>query len=669
MIRLTTLLLIVTGVEVHAEESAALWSLEPLSRQALPKVPDGNWANNPLDRFIYERLQKVGVEPGGEASKRNLIRRVTFDLTGLPPTQVETRNFLEDSSPEAYEKVIDRLLSSPRYGERWGRHWLDVARYADSNGLDENIAHGNAWRYRDWVVSSFNADKPFERFVLEQLAGDLLGMDASKNDRDSMLIATGFLSLGTKSLAESDLGKLEMDIIDEQLDTIGRTFMGLTLGCARCHDHKYDPISTADYYALAGIFKSTRTMESLKRIAKWNENALSQAPPTAHLEEVEKMAKEVARLEAALEAAQGGGEKDLIVQTKNTLEKTRKQLAELKAREVTAMGVREGKPVDLRIHHRGSHLDLGKLVSRGIPAALERAGRIRVAAGASGRLELARWLTGPEHPLTARVIANRVWRWHFGRGLVDTPDNFGIRGGTPEHRGLLDWLACRIRDSGWSIKDLNRLIVSSRTYRSSSRDVPLSAQRDPGNRLLWRWPVRRLEAEALRDAVLSVSGKLDLSLGGPALKHVKNREFLFDHTSKDKTSYDSPRRTLYLPVIRNHVYDALMLFDFPDPAVPNGNRATTTVASQGLFLMNSEITLAAGAALADRLLGNTNLENDAERSAALYSLILGRRPQDFESRRCLEFLQSAEVKARPPVLRWQALAHVLLLSNEFLHLR
>jgi hypothetical protein len=669
MIRLTTLLLIVTGVEVHAEESAALWSLEPLSRQALPKVPDGNWANNPLDRFIYERLQKVGVEPGGEASKRNLIRRVTFDLTGLPPTQVETRNFLEDSSPEAYEKVIDRLLSSPRYGERWGRHWLDVARYADSNGLDENIAHGNAWRYRDWVVSSFNADKPFERFVLEQLAGDLLGQDASKNDRDSMLIATGFLSLGTKSLAESDLGKLEMDIIDEQLDTIGRTFMGLTLGCARCHDHKYDPISTADYYALAGIFKSTRTMESLKRIAKWNENALSQAPPTAHLEEVEKMAKEVARLEAALEAAQGGGEKDLIVQTKNTLEKTRKQLAELKAREVTAMGVREGKPVDLRIHHRGSHLDLGKLVSRGIPAALERAGRIRVAAGASGRLELARWLTGPEHPLTARVIANRVWRWHFGRGLVDTPDNFGIRGGTPEHRGLLDWLACRIRDSGWSIKDLNRLIVSSRTYRSSSRDVPLSAQRDPGNRLLWRWPVRRLEAEALRDAVLSVSGKLDLSLGGPALKHVKNREFLFDHTSKDKTSYDSPRRTLYLPVIRNHVYDALMLFDFPDPAVPNGNRATTTVASQGLFLMNSEITLAAGAALADRLLGNTNLENDAERSAALYSLILGRRPQDFESRRCLEFLQSAEVKARPPVLRWQALAHVLLLSNEFLHLR
>ena len=669
MIRFTTLFLIFTAVAVHAEESADLWSLEPLSRQAPPDVPDGDWANNPLDRFIYARMRKAGVEPGGEASKQSLLRRVTFDLTGLPPSEVETRNFLEDSSPEAYEKVIARLLASPRYGERWGRHWLDVARYADSNGLDENIAHGNAWRYRDWVVSSFNADKPFDRFVLEQLAGDLLGQDASKNDRDSMLIATGFLSLGTKSLAEGDLGKLEMDIIDEQLDTIGRTFMGLTLGCARCHDHKYDPISTADYYALAGIFKSTRTMESLKRIAKWNENVLSQPPSAAHLEEVGKLNREVARLEAALAAAQGGGEKDLIAQTKNTLEKNRKQLAELKARQVTAMGVREGEPVDLRIHHRGSHLDLGEPVSRGIPAALERAGRIRVAAGASGRLELGRWLTGPEHPLTARVIANRAWRWHFGRGLVDTPDNFGIRGGAPENRGLLDWLACRIRDSGWSVKDLNRLVVSSRTYRSSSRDVPLSAQRDPENRLLWRWPVRRLEAEALRDAVLSVSGKLDLSVGGPALKHVKNREFLFDHTSKDKTSYDSPRRTLYLPVIRNHVYDALMLFDFPDPAVPNGNRGTTTVASQGLFLMNSEITLAAGADLAARLLEDRSLGDDAERSAALYSIILGRQPQEFESRRCLEFLQSAEVIARPPALRWQALAHVLLLSNEFLHLR
>ena len=315
MIRFTTLFLIFTAVAVHAEESADLWSLEPLSRQAPPDVPDGDWANNPLDRFIYARMRKAGVEPGGEASKQSLLRRVTFDLTGLPPTEVETRNFLEDSAPEAYEKVIDRLLASPRYGERWGRHWLDVARYADSNGLDENIAHGNAWRYRDWVVSSFNADKPFDRFVLEQLAGDLLGQDASKNDRDSMLIATGFLSLGTKSLAEGDLGKLEMDIIDEQLDTIGRTFMGLTLGCARCHDHKYDPISTADYYALAGIFKSTRTMESLKRIAKWNENVLSQPPSAAHLEEVGKLTREVARLEAALAAAQGGGEKDPVSYT------------------------------------------------------------------------------------------------------------------------------------------------------------------------------------------------------------------------------------------------------------------------------------------------------------------------------------------------------------------
>ena len=677
--------------KIDLEEARKFWAFQPPKPIGLPQVKQRAWTSSPIDHFILAQLEANAIEPAPRADRRTLIRRVTFDLIGLPPTPGEIDAFLKDESPDAFAKVVDRLLNSIRYGERWARHWLDVARYADSNGLDENIAHGNAWRYRDYVIAAMNHDKPFDQFVIEQIAGDALASD-DEALRHERLVATGFLSLGPKVIAEGDEKKMEMDIIDEQLDTLGRAFIGLTIGCARCHDHKFDPIAAADYYRLAGILKSTKTMESFKRIARWNENSIATA---AHVERKKTVDGAIAEHKAAIKSltdkaneqlkaglANGALPKDAEAKypqaVKDELKQLRDKLAsletELPALTPTAMGVVDGQVEDVRIHIRGSHLSLGKQVPRGVVEVLAFDGQPEIDRKRSGRLELAHWLVRPEHPLTSRVIVNRVWRWHFGRGLVESTDNFGKLGDVPINQPLLDWLARHFIDEGWSFKELHRTIALSSTYQMSAVDNPAAAKLDPENRWQWRANIRRLEAEAIRDSLLDVSGSFDTSMGGSML-HVANRAFLFDHTSKDDTSYDTRRRSIYLPVIRNHLADVFSLFDYSDASVSNGNRPTSTIAPQALFMLNSELLADCSSELANRLVresSDTNL-----RIRRLYELAYGRPPTEAEHEQGRAFIEAIREQLQADAVETgvielrstEALCHVALLSSEFLYVQ
>ncbi len=676
---------------INIEEERKFWSFAPLSIPALPMVQNRDWVKSPVDAFILAELEKTGLNPAPPADKRTLIRRATFDLIGLPPTPEEVHAFVADEDADALGRVIERLLSSPSYGERWGRHWLDVARYADSNGLDENVAHGNAWRYRDYVVAAFNRDKPFDRFLIEQLTGDLLEA-ADEAQRHEHLIATGFLGIGPKVLAETDEAKMRMDIVDEQIDTVGRVFLGLTLGCARCHDHKFDPIETADYYGLAGIFKSTRTMDQYTKVAKWHENLLPSAAATAMQAEynerlaAKKQAIEMfvanadkqAREKLAADATEKPPEKLETLYpeaTKSELKKLRDELAlfEKTPPELpSAIGVTEDKVVDVAIHMRGNPLKLGDVVPRHAPPVMHGPRVPQFTDQESGRRQLTEWLIDPQHPLTARVFVNRVWRWHFGKGLVRTTDNFGRLGEVPSHPELLDWLARRFIADGWSIKSLHRMILNSSMYQQSSTPSAETVAGDPENRLLSRADVRRLEAEAVRDSLLAVSGRLDQSLGGSVLT-VKNRDYLFDHTSKDLTTYTSRRRSLYLPVIRNNVYDLFQLLDFPDPAVSSGNRTATTVAPQALLMLNSDIVMQSASDFAERLL--TDSGDDNQRLSRLYAIAYGREASDAERNADRAFLAKVDQSlteqdaSQRRLQAWSTLCQVVLAANEFIYVK
>jgi len=710
------------------------WAFQPRAEVQPPAVQHADWVQTPVDQFILQRLEAAGLTPAPEADRATLLRRVTFDLTGLPPTPAELADFLADESGRAYERVVERLLASPAYGERWGRHWLDVARYADSNGLDENVCHGNAWRYRDWVIAAFNADQPFDQFLAEQLAGDLLPSDGEAQRR-ARLVATGFLTLGPKVLAEVDQAKMRMDIVDEQIETVGRVFLGMTWGCARCHDHKFDPIQTTDYYALAGIFKSTRTMENYNKVAKWHENplpsdelrlaqaafdtqvldktgavekALQQAQATARELLIKAREGQPATQPAPPEPTPAELEAKFPEETKAQLKKLRDELAAFQKAGPdlpTAMGVGEDQVADVAVHVRGNPLKLGEVVHRRVPPVFRGAEPPQFAAEESGRRQLAAWLTDPRHPLTSRVLVNRVWRWHFGRGLVRSVDNFGLLGETPSHPELLDWLANRFIASGWSVKGLHRLLVLSATYRQSGQATPAALERDVDNALYGRAPLRRLEAEAVRDAMLATAGVLDRQQGGSLLK-VKNRAYFFDHTSKDLTDYTSDRRSLYLPVVRNNVYDLFQLLDYPDAAIPSGDRATTTVAPQALLMMNSDFVMQTADRLADSLLAATS--SNSERVRELWLRAYGRPATDLEVRDSLAYLHRLEQAladqplAPPPApapagadtpagpaapatpsragspageratverQAWQVLCHTTLAANEFIYLK
>jgi len=465
------------------------------------------------------------------------------------------------------------------------------------------------------------------------------------------IVATGFLVLGPKVLAEVDKVKMEMDIIDEQVSTVGQAFMGMTFGCARCHDHKFDPISTEDYYALAGVFKSTTTMESFKTIAKWNETEIASEQDQTNY----KIAASLIDTKTAeLKIFTDGANKELLevlgvenlpaepeaqypAETKKqhqALLDEVKKLTEDRGELPSAMAVIEHEPEDLMVHLRGSHTTLGKTVKRGFPEVFVSANKHQIASKSSGRLELAQWLTDPQHPLTARVFVNRIWRWHFGQALQPTTDNFGNLGEQPINQPLLDHLAKTFIDNGWSIKDLHRTIMRSSTYRMNSNFNDAASKIDATNRYLWRFPVKRLEAEAIRDSILAVSGLLDRTMGGSMLP-VKNREFLFNHTSKDLTKYDSFVRSVYLPVVRNNLYDFFQLFDYNDASVSNGDRQTTTVAPQALYMLNSPLVDEASCQIVEQLLEkNKSFKPQVQQ---LYVKLLGRNATRQEMSRARQY--------------------------------
>ena len=674
---------------LFTEEQKKFWAFQPIVRPPVPKVEG---TSQPIDAFLRSKQLAAGLKPSPLADKRTLLRRVTFDLIGLPPTPEELDAFQKDDSTDAFAKVVDRLLASPAYGERWGRHWLDVARYADSNGLDENTAFANAWRYRDYVVRSFNEDKPFDRFLREQIAGDLLPASADPKVQTERLTALGYLALGAKVLAEPDKQKMMLDIADEQLDVLGKGIMGLTMGCARCHDHKFDPIPTRDYYSLLGIFTSTRTMQNLNTVAKTFERSLMPDTPEmkAIRTQLDAARKEVKKLEADFSktpAKEKEKREEIHVKAevqRSIIKKLEPQVpvpASVLAVEEGSPGAYGTQPRNLYIQARGNYIS---------PTDEAPANFLRIIAGEnqtsfvastanktdtkvpnktrfgqtrsqSGRLELATWLTDPKHPLTARVFVNRVWQHHFGEGIVRSPDNFGRLGERPTHPELLDWLAAEFVANGWSVKQLHRRILMTDSYRQAGGAPPAQ---DPDNSLLSVYPRRRLEAEAIRDSILAVAGTLDRTLGGTLFPHGN-----FEYVGGVK--YDTTRRSLYLPVIRSKTFDFLITFDFPDPVTMNGKRVNTVVAPQALFLMNNPFVTTQAKAFAARIEGAST--DPAGRIRFAYRQTFLREPtsveiasgEQFVNRYLEATVASEKDAAKRKQTAWAAFAQVLLASNEF----
>lgn len=988
------------------DEQKAFWAFQPVQRVSPPAVQNHAWVRSPIDHFLLAERESKGLPTSPEASKRTLVRRLTIDLIGLLPTPHEVADFVSDESPDALERLVDRLLASPHYGERWGRRWLDVARYADSNGMDENLAYANAYRYRDYVVKSMREDKPYDRFLTEQIAGDLLPSPYANSTEAHLppeafdgLIATGFLCLGPKMLAEDDPVKMQMDIIDEQVDTIARAVMGLTMGCARCHDHKFDPLSTEDYYGLAGVFKSTQTMDTFTVVARWHERPMAsplELQQRDSLEQLAKVQKETVEklvrdsTAAAIESArkQSGSyllaatretqlaellstakprgvephpqqipgaifreaedfdrgnvikdketygkeigvlvnrgetpnfvEYDINVETAGTYqfelryaavtertvktyvnqrlvkknaaskvtgswtpdsqtwfvecyvtlnagknlirleqpnffphidkllltpvapeqlkspaflpdvseggretfeplgtltqqwaeairvakadpqsiltawnqfvttgqltvdpsapengiarllgesqptsladlaqrydqlfeatraawidlqkretatesksledpvlnaahqlltnpegpfrtppdieaafsaetqEKLKMERAELAGREAAipkfpeVMAVVDSTPENLKIHLRGSHLTLGRQVPRQLPKILtDSMARLGIATHelqeGSGRLELAQWLTSPQHPLTSRVMTNRIWQWHFGQGLVRSPDNFGRLGERPSHPELLDWLASEFsgaypsgQDSprNWSLKAFHRALTATSTYRQNTDYDAAAALADPDNKLLWRFHRQRMDVEVLRDSLLALSGQLDERQGGTLLT-TPNRNYVTSTANVNPALYNSNRRSIYLPVVRSALYEVFTAFDFADPSTLAGQRDQTTVAPQALFMMNSAFVLDQVQPLAQQLLAHSELDH-AARTKELYQRAYGRDPSETEVTRAASYLQRLRAslaeagvsESETETRAWVSLCRAVLSANEFVY--
>ncbi len=662
-----------------ATTASQFWSFQPPKLAKPPAVKDAAWPKTDIDRFLLAALEATGQKPVADADRQVLLRRVSFDLVGLPPSPEEVAAFLADQSLDAFKKVVDGLLASPRFGERWGRHWLDVARFAESSGK-ANMMYPNAWRYRDWVIASLNADKPFDAFVREQIAGDLL---PAKDDRSraAQLIATGFLALGSKTHNTQNRQQFMLDLADEQIDVTGQAFLGLTIACARCHDHKFDPVSQRDYYALSGIFQSSQTCYGTLPGVVQNVNPSplitlpggSGAPsplPKLTPERRAALAKQVAELVEARDALTAEGNFTMKgLRTRTLLAMSRFRLASYQSDGTPrplAMGMQERfEPQDSPLYTRGELESPGEIVPRGRVHLAGEQPAATVAQG-SGRLELANWLASRNNPLTARVLVNRVWLHLFGRGLVATPDNFGAAGQPPSHPELLDSLAVTFMKRNWSIKDLIRQIVLSRAYQLSSRHDPRNFESDPDNTLVWRMSKKRLEAEAIRDAVLSASGGLILEppVGSPvalAGEGVAGPNRRFNQDGQDL------HRAVFLPVVRDQVPDSLALFDFADPSLVTGDRSSTSGPSQALFLLNNPFIIRQADAAAERL--RAGGKDDEARVKLAYLRFLSRSPSDAETARACEFIKSfPEPKlggGRRERAAWTAFCQALYATAEF----
>ena len=793
-------------------EQRKFWSFQPVRKVPPPAVRNPDWAKNPIDAFILARLEEKNLKPAPPADKVTLLRRATFDLTGLPPSEPEIRAFLADDSPQAFARVVDRLIDSPRYGERWGRHWMDVARYADSTGADEDHRYPYAWRYRDYVIESFNRDIPYNQFVREQIAGDLLPPDKPGEVNVRGLVATGFLALGPKLIAEQDKVKMFYDIVDEQIDVTSRAFLGLTIACSRCHDHKFDPISTRDYYSLASIFASSKQLAKLEGtvsalyfaplvpkdvadryeahqariedkqkeindllageganyrdalaphladymlaaarvyrdgataeqaaveghldpaiVGRWAEYLKPVAERRAHLElwydapaparsqtaanyqrdfiataTLRREAMASWRQESAAAKAEGreapapprfpagadrfftevaSGKGPFALPEKNResflseggrlrLASLQGELKQLKAsgppEPPLACALTEGKVAEQRVFIRGNPENRGDVVPKRFPLVLASDRQPPIAAG-SGRKELADWLAEPANPLTARVMVNRIWQWHFGEGIVRTTSNFGRAGERPTHPELLDYLAASFVERGWSIKSMHRMLMLSNAYSMSSLASPEALDRDADDALLSRFPGRRLEVEEIRDSLLALDGSLDLTMGG-ALQtgHGTDKEFSDERMSLNPDQ--SKRRTVYLPLRRSNLPSVLTLFDFGDATTPGEGRSQTNVAPQALYMMNSDFVAKQAHSLAGQLLGDAALD-DAGRIRGAYYRVLGRPAREKEVAGALEYIRL--FPGRPDgedgrLLAWTSFCRALVASNDFLYIR
>ena len=652
------------GIDIPAGKKH--WAFQPVAVLPTPRVSKPTWVKRKLDLFVLQQLDAAGLPPSPEADRRTWLRRVSLDLTGLPPTYEELQAFLADRSPDAYEQVVERFLASPRYGERWGRHWLDVARYAEDNPTSEatNQPPGFPWRYRDWVIGALNADLAYDQFVRRQLAADLLP-DLPPTER----AALGFLGLAPVYHKEGQLAKDVIETIaadewDERVDTVTRGFLGLTVACARCHDHKYDPITTKDYYALAGVMASTQLVERpLVQLPEAEAERLANAE--RNVRDLDRDLRRLRRERSQLRfnAPQDQREKAdrAVTEAEAKIEKIKAETPGLGApmanvvRDAglwvdgsnpnrTRLDYRTGVPRDLPVFIRGSVTRPGEMVPRRFLAVLSP-GEPQPFQQGSGRLELANAMVKASAPLTARVIVNRVWGWHFGRPLVDTPSNFGKLGAKPSHPALLDDLAARFIENGWSLKWLHREIVLSATYRQSSATSPLGQKKDGENRLLGRMNRQRLDVEGWRDSMLKVAGSLDDTLGGP---------------SGDLEQATNTRRTVYGRVSRQRPADVLRLFDFPDANRHGESRTPTITPTQGLYFLNSPFVRGQ----AERLATAVSEKPGTEAVELLYRTILQREPSAAETGQALALVQSeAGTDARAG---WRILAHSLLISNEFL---
>ncbi len=795
------------------------WSFQPVWKSTPPAVRNRAWVRTPVDQFILAKLEERGISPAPPAGKLTLLRRATFDLTGLPPTQEEIDAFLADRSLEAFSKVVDRLLASPRYGERWGRHWLDVARYADSTGADEDQLYPHAWRYRDYVIGAFNQDLPYKQFILEQLAGDLLPAARSGRINVNGIVATGLLALGPKPIAQQDKARMIYDVVDEQIDVISKAFLGLTVACARCHDHKFDPISTKDYYSLAAIFASTKSFKKIEgTVSQIYYHPLVASEVYGHYEQHQRKitAKQIeidgivdeeaarysrrlrARLADYMVAARGvyqlrasagelstrqglepnvldrwvhylspgdevrphlerwhqaqessvaviakeyqtqfgasAGEWEEILAawkttfntalasqmelperpkfdagkdrffyevffgradpdtgkiiqrgpltlpekgeeqafSRNSLEELARLRLELEQLRKSsppeppmACAVAEGPDVQQRVFIRGSHENPGETVRKGFPEVLTEERRPEISRG-SGRLELAQWLTSSNHPLTARVMANRIWQWHFGEGLVRTPNNYGRMGSKPTHPELLDFLAQRFIESGWSIKAMHRHIMLSSAYQMSGEITDSKAEADPANELWSRFNRRRLAVEEMRDSLLSLDGSLDLTVGGALITETVEAKDANKLSCADWIQ--CTRRTVYLPLRRSNLLTLLNLFDFGDATTSSEGRTRTNIAPQALFLMNSEFVDERSRRFAEFLLKNPELD-DAKRFRQAYKVTLGRDPTVSEIENAIRYMAGFPQGTSGESSRlegWQSFCRILMASNEFI---
>jgi len=730
----------------NLDEARKFWSFQPISNAPAPKVKDNAWPRSDIDRFILAKLESKGIKPVSDADKRTLIRRATFDLTGLPPTPDEIDAFLRDTTPKAFEKVINRLLASPHYGERWGRHWLDLVRYADTAGCNSDFPITAAYKYRNYVINSLNKDKPYDQFIREQIAGDLLP-SASEAEKYEHIIATGYLAISRRFGSRTKEFNLT---IDDTIDNLSKTFLGLSVSCARCHNHKFDPIPTKDYYALYGIFNSSRypfpgteiyphptdmvalaSGDAANKLYKWQQElallddkkeylGVEAGAAARNKAAKDKLNKETGKPDPATKGnapnKQANNQSILAEQHDATISEPKKALhppgeqrpadydrdavnssnaskstrmpeevqsetVAVKARIAEldehvpkvekAYSVVEGRPANAHIHRRGEPKDLGEEVPRGFLTIL---GGQKLPADykGSGRGYIANWIVEPNNPLTARVMVNRIWQYHFGKGIVPTPNDFGSRGEAPINPELLDYLATQFIKSGWSIKAMHRLIMLSHAYQLASVDDQHNSEIDANNDLLWRFNRRRLSAEEIRDSMLAVSGSLDRTMG-EAHPFPAEGEWRYTQHNQFFAVYETNRRSVYLMLQRQKKHPLMEIFDGADTNTITSPRPLSTTPLQALFLMNNPFVHQQADAFAVRV--GMAYDTLSQRFNYAFLLAYGRPAKPAEVREAQDYIQKIRVDLQTintPVdqLNRAALAsylRVLLASDEFLY--